>query len=102
MGNKEKENQQDKVISSKEQKRLGFLEYLQKAQKEIKKRKKEDKNMIGLGGTPVRPTVRRNSIIEGDNINPSIDAVEYARVFKKAVEEKNKKQEQKDESEERE
>ena len=50
MENKEKENQQDKVVSSKEQKRMDFLEYLQKTQKNKKERRKKGEVMNRSGG----------------------------------------------------
>ena len=45
MENKEKENQQDKVVSSKQQKRMNFLEYLQKTHEDKKERRKKGEIM---------------------------------------------------------
>ena len=52
-----------------------------------------------MEGTPVRKTVEPDSIIEGTDINPSIDAIEYARVFEEARKEEQKNKEDNEERE---
>ena len=83
---------------------MEFLEYLQKSQKERNERKSKGKDINGVEGTPIKISVKTNSIVESEDINPSIDAVEYAKVFKKAIEEEQeeKKKHEEKEDEERE
>ena len=98
----ENKNQPEKNKNSKEQERMGFLEYLQKSQKEKKERQNKGKVIIGVEGTPIKTTTKANSIVESETVNPSIEAVEYARVFKKAVEEEKEEKNKHKEEEERE
>ena len=62
------------------QKRMSFLEYLQKT----KDAKKRMKNVKGCEGTPIR--VVKDSIVEHHAVNPSSSALEYAVTFTKAKE----------------
>ncbi len=97
MNNKEenRDQQQEELIpNSKEKERIEFLDYLRKAKKDREQRKKEGKNMQGVEGTPVRKRFRPDTIIESDEVDPSLVAGEYARAFKKAVEEQEEKSEE--------
>ena len=79
------------------QKRMSFLEYLQKT----KDAKKRMKNVKGCEGTPIR--VVKDSIVEHHAVNPSSSALEYAVTFTKAKEnesDQNSKKQDKDEGRE--
>ena len=83
---------------NKNQQKMDFMTYLGKTKKEREERRKKGKDMSGLGGTPIRKSSKIDSIVEHDEVNPSIAAIEYAKIFKKA----NEEEKQKDEGEERE
>ena len=96
MNNKEenKNQQQEELIpNSKEKERIEFLDYLRKAKNDREQRKKEGKNMQGVEGTPVRKRFRPDTIIESDEVDPSLVAAEYARVLKEAIEEEKSEEE---------
>ena len=49
--------------------------------------------MQGVEGTPVRKRFRPDTIIESDEVDPSLVAEEYARAFKEAIEEEKSEEE---------
>lgn len=80
--NKEK----SKNVSSKKQRRMSFLEYLQKAQEERKGKKK----INGLGGTTISTWERK--IVQNDSINISEKAFRYSKTFEEAKKEEDEQE----------
>jgi hypothetical protein len=81
-----KKEEKSKKVSSKKQKRMSFLEYLQKTQEEGKRKNKID----GLEGTTISTWDRK--VVQYDSTNISEKAFRYSKAFEEAKKEEDEQE----------